>query len=770
MFFLFLIKLLIGTVLYLTGPRTLFPEACSTLLYSSDGQLLGARIAPDGQWRFPPADTLPDKFVTCLLTYEDKRFYQHPGVDPTAIARAMRTNLSRGKIVSGGSTITMQLARIARGNRNRTLYEKMIETGYALLLETACDKHEILNLYASHAPFGGNVVGIETAAWRYFGRSAADLSWAESATLAVLPNSPALIHPGRNRARLKTKRDKLLTVLKEKGILDETEYELSLLEPLPEAPIPLPDEAPHLLERLAADAPGTRITTSVNRMLQRQAQEIVNRYARDYASNHIHNLAALIANAETGEVLAYAGNVTFKADARKGNQVDIITSPRSTGSILKPFLYAAMLHDGQLLPGTLVPDVPLNLNGFSPQNYNKTFYGAVPAHRAIERSLNVPLVRMLSTYNTGRFMSLLKKMGMTTLRFSEEHYGASLILGGAEGTLWDLTGMYASLARTLAHYRIYNGRYNPADIHPLTPFPASPTDPVRSVTDKRLTDKPLLSDASIWFTSEEKADWQQFGSMKQVAWKTGTSYGGRDAWAIGTTPRYTVGVWVGNASGEGRPGLTGVGNAAPVLFDLFSLLPGSGWFDMPYDELLPTAVCHLSGHKASAICNRVDTLYMPRSADKTEVCPYHRLVHLSEDGRFRVNSSCESVDRMIAYPWFVLPPSEEYYYRNYHIDYVPLPPVKPGCGEDRNRQIELIYPEPGAILYLPKGFSDKREQFVFKAAHARPDAILYWHLDETYIGETTDHHQISSSASPGKHRLTLIDNQGNRKTISFEVK
>ena len=779
MFFLFLIKLLIGTVLYLTGPRTLFPEACSTLLYSSDGQLLGARIAPDGQWRFPPADTLPDKFVTCLLTYEDKRFYQHPGVDPTAIARAMRTNLSRGKIVSGGSTITMQLARIARGNRNRTLYEKMIETGYALLLETACDKHEILNLYASHAPFGGNVVGIETAAWRYFGRSAADLSWAESATLAVLPNSPALIHPGRNRARLKTKRDKLLTVLKEKGILDETEYELSLLEPLPEAPIPLPDEAPHLLERLAADAPGTRITTSVNRMLQRQAQEIVNRYARDYASNHIHNLAALIANAETGEVLAYAGNVTFKADARKGNQVDIITSPRSTGSILKPFLYAAMLHDGQLLPGTLVPDVPLNLNGFSPQNYNKTFYGAVPAHRAIERSLNVPLVRMLSTYNTGRFMSLLKKMGMTTLRFSEEHYGASLILGGAEGTLWDLSCMYSSLARTLAHYRIYNGRYNPADIHPLTPFPASPTDPVRSVTDKRLTDKPLLSAASIWFTfeamsalnrPEEEADWQQFGSMKQVAWKTGTSYGGRDAWAIGTTPRYTVGVWVGNASGEGRPGLTGVGNAAPVLFDLFSLLPGSGWFDMPYDELLPTAVCHLSGHKASAICNRVDTLYMPRSADKTEVCPYHRLVHLSEDGRFRVNSSCESVDRMIAYPWFVLPPSEEYYYRNYHIDYVPLPPVKPGCGEDRNRQIELIYPEPGAILYLPKGFSDKREQFVFKAAHARPDAILYWHLDETYIGETTDHHQISSSASPGKHRLTLIDNQGNRKTISFEVK
>ena len=755
-FHLFFIKLLIGTVLHLTAPRTLFPEACSTLLYSSDGQLLGARIAPDGQWRFPPADSLPGKFVTCLLTYEDKRFFRHSGVDPVAIVRAMRINLSRGKVVSGGARSPCNWHG-SRGATATVPCMKKWSKPATPFSQTVCGKHQILNLYASHAPFGGNVIGIETAAWRYFGRSAADLSWAESATLAVLPNSPALIHPGRNRARLKAKRDKLLTALKERGILDETEYGLSLLEPLPEAPVPLPDEAPHLLERLAADAPGTRITTSVNRMLQRQTQEIVNRYARDYASNHIHNLAALIADAETGEVLAYAGNVTFKADARKGNQVDIITSPRSTGSILKPFLYAAMLHDGLLLPGTLVSDVPLNLNGFSPQNYNKTFYGAVPAHRAIERSLNVPLVRMLSAYNTGRFMSLLKKAGMTTLRFSEEHYGASLILGGAEGTLWDLTGMYASLARTLAHYRTYNGRYDPADIHPLTPYPAPPADPVRSVADKRLTDKPFLSAASIWFAfeamsalnrPEEEADWQQFGSMKQVAWKTGTSYGGRDAWAIGTTPRYTVGVWVGNASGEGRPGLTGVGNAAPVLFDLFSLLPGSGWFDMPYDELLPMAICRLSGHKASAICDRVDTLYMPRSADKTEVCPYHRLVHLSADGRFRVNSSCESVGRMIARPWFVLPPSEEYYYRNYHIDYAPLPPVKPGCGEDRGRQIELIYPEHNAILYLPKGFSGKREQFVFKAAHARPDAILYWHLDDTYAGETTDHHQISFSASP----------------------
>lgn len=765
--------------MYLLVPEKLFTTPYSTLLYSVESNLLGARIAPDGQWRFPATDSLPNKFITCLTSYEDKRFFYHPGVDPLSLLRAVKSNVGARRIVSGGSTLTMQLARLARGNRRRTLYEKGVELCWAIYLESIHSKREILNLYASHAPFGGNVVGVETAAWRYFGRSVSNLSWAECATLAVLPNSPALIHPGRNRKQLKLKRDNLLASLKKNGILDETEYELSCMEPLPEAPVPLPDNAPHLLERLANITPGIRITTSVRQQLQKQTQEIVDRYAREYSSNHINNLAALIADVETGEVIAYAGNVSFKSDERHGNQVDIITSSRSTGSILKPFLYAAMLHDGQLLPSMLVSDVPLNINGFTPQNYNKTFYGAVPAHRAIERSLNVPLVRMLSQYNTGRFMSLLKACGMTTLRFSEDHYGASLILGGAEGTLWDLSGMYASMARTLSHYRNYNGRYNPKDIHPLSIVPVKEDDPIESIADKRLNTQPLLSAASIWLTfeamsalnrPEEEADWQQFESMKQIAWKTGTSYGGRDAWAIGVTPRYVAGVWVGNASGEGRPGLTGVGNAAPVLFDLFSLLPGSQWFDLPYDETEPMVICRESGHKASSICEHTDSLLMPSSGNITPVCPYHQQIHLSMDERFRVNSSCESVSNMITRSWFVLPPSQEYYYKNYHIDYIPLPPIKPGCEQTQSRQIELIYPEHSAILYLPRGFSGKQEKFIFKAAHARHEAVIYWHLDDTYLGETTNTHQISCTVKTGKHLLTLIDSWGNQRKISFEVK
>jgi len=438
-----------------------------------------------------------------------------------------------------------------------------------------------------------------------------------------------------------------------------------------------------------------------------------------------------------------------------------------------------MLHDGLILPSTLVSDVPLNINGFTPQNYNKTFYGAVPAHQAIERSLNVPLVRMLSTYNTGRFMSLLKSLGMTTLRYNEEHYGASLILGGSEGTLWDLCGMYASLARVQRHYRPYNGRYSPEDIHPLRLIPAENKKLVQSITDERLTDHPLLSAASLWFMTEamsalnrpeEEADWQQFSSMKQVAWKTGTSYGGRDAWAIGFTPRYVVGVWVGNASGEGRPGLTGVGNAAPVLFDIYSLLPTSEWFDMPYDEMEETLICRNSGHKASHLCEQTDTCYIPLTGNKTLVCPYHQQIHLSSDKRFRVNSSCEEIGNIVTRSWFVLPPAQEYYYRNYHIDYRPLPPFKPGCDGTQARQIELIYPEHNAILYLPKGFSGEQESFIFKAAHGRNDATLYWHLDDQFLGETYGQHQITCRPATGKHILTLIDSWGNQRKISFEVK
>jgi penicillin-binding protein 1C len=755
-------------------PRRLFERPVSTLLYSARGELLSARIADDGQWRFPMSDSLPPRFVSCLVEYEDRRFRWHPGIDPVALVRAARQNISHGRVVSGGSTLTMGLARMARGNRPRTVGQKLVEALWALHIETTHSKDRILRLYASNAPFGGNVVGLEAAAWRWFGRSPWELSWAESAMLAVLPNSPAMIHPGRNRDALLAKRNRLLSTLSERGIIDSLECSLACSEPLPDRPNPLPDLAPHLLERMAADADSPpRIVSTLDLALQRVVQQTVNRAAEALAASRIHNIAAVVADVATGRVAAYAGNVTDRPQPAHGERVDLVAAERSTGSLLKPLLFAAMLDDGAILPGTLVADTPLNIGGFTPANYDRTFRGAVPAREAVARSLNVPLVRMLSAYNTGRFRSLLQTLGMTTLHYDEDHYGAALILGGAEGTLWDMTGIYASLARTLTGFGSRGGLYDPADIHPLK---VSAGDEKAARTGNS---RPPLSAAAIWTAfeamaeagrPEEEVDWQAFSSMRRIAWKTGTSFGSRDAWSIGVTPRWVVGVWVGNASGEGRAGLTGVGSAAPVMFDIFSMLPDDGaFFEPPWDELVEVAVCRQSGHRATDICQPVDTLLVPRTGIETPVCPYHRLVHLTPDGRWQVNSGCEPVVNIVTRPWFVLPPAQEWWYRNHNPSYAVLPPPRADCREVAER-IEVIYPQHGAEVFVPRGLDGRREWLVVSAAHSDRDAELFWWLDNAYVGQTTGSHSLALQPQPGQHTLTLTDGAGNRRVVAFVVR
>jgi penicillin-binding protein 1C len=622
---------------------------------------------------------------------------------------------------------------------------------------------------------------VEAAAWRWFGRSPFDLSWAESAMLAVLPNSPAMIHPGRNRDALLAKRNRLLQTLARRGFLDSLECSLACSEPLPDSPLPLPDLAPHLLERMAAsESDGARrMVSTLDGSTQRRVQQIVNRAAHNLEANHIYNVAAIVADIETGEAVAYAGNVTDRDTPAHGENVDIVAAERSTGSLLKPLLYAAMTGEGMILPRTLIADTPLNIGGFAPNNYDRTFHGAVPAREAVSRSLNVPLVRMLSTYNTGRFRSLLVEMGMTTLHYGEDHYGAALVLGGAEGTLWDMAGIYASMARTLNHFGRQNGLYNAADIHPLRFSPAPPDEPIRTATDERLSSRHALSAAGIWSAfeamselnrPEEEADWQSFSSMKRIAWKTGTSYGSRDGWSIGVTPRWVVGVWTGNASGEGRAGLTGVGSAAPVMFDIFSMLPDSDvFFETPYDELVEMAVCRRSGHKASEICDMVDTLLVPRAGIETAVCPYHRLVHLSADGRWRVNAACEPIADIVTLPWFVLPPAQEWWFRSHNPSYTVLPPARADCREVAE-SIEVVYPEHGAEVFVPRGMDGEREEIVMSAAHSDRDATLFWWLDGEYLGQTVGSHRMTALPAAGLHTLTLTDDVGNRRAVNFTVR
>ena len=475
---------------------------------------------------------------------------------------------------------------MARGSPRRTYAEKLIEVALAVRLEFSTDKDEVLALYAAHAPFGGNVVGLEAAAWRYFGRGPADLSWAEAAMLAVLPNSPGAVHPGRGRAALRDKRDVLLRRLRQSGAFDQEELEVALLEPLPVDPRPLPQHAPHLLQTLATRDGGTgrRYLTTLDPSLQRLASDIVGRQAHPLASRGVQHLAALVVDNRTFEVVAYVGNSKWGAAEGTGYAIDLVHRPRSTGSILKPLLFARMLDAGEILPETLVPDIPSQFAGYAPENYDREFRGAVPAKTALARSLNVPAVWMLRRHGVDRFYDFLRRMGMTTLYRPPGDYGLTLVLGGAEGTLWDVTSMYANMARIGGTV----GR-SPAlrSLHPRVLVDQPGGERGQGANQHHIGNaSATLSVGAAWLTLEALVDvvrpgvdsqWRVLGNGQRVAWKTGTSYGHRDAWAVGITPQYTVGVWAGNASGKGRPELTGIGAAAPVLFDIISRLDSDGW-------------------------------------------------------------------------------------------------------------------------------------------------------------------------------------------------
>jgi len=739
----FLPALAAAVLFWFALPSRLFEPDYSTIVLDREGRLLSASIAKDGQWRFPGDGEMPGKFVSALVAWEDKRFFRHPGVDPAAIGRALLANVRAGRVVSGGSTLTMQVVRLSRQGKPRTIGEKLIEVILALRLEMRIPKPEILRLFASHAPFGGNVVGFEAAAWRYFGRAPRTLSWAECALLAVLPNSPGLIHPGRNRDALLVRRDRLLDILHRTGAIDADTLQLSRAEALPPEPFPLPRDAPHLLAgELAGSRASARVQTTLDRGLQLRVNEILARREEGWAQAGIMNAAVLVLEVDTGNPIAYAGNIPGDGP---GRAVDIIRSVRSTGSLLKPFLYASMLDAGELLPEQLVADIPTRIGGFQPENNSKTYSGAVPASVALAHSLNVPAVRELRQFGLDRFAEVLRGLGMSSLDRPASSYGLTLVLGGAEGSPWDLTHMYAGLAR---------------GAQGLPGFTIGAGACWLTLTALLEVERP-----------GEEGAWRHYLGGRKISWKTGTSYGFRDAWAIGVTPRHAVGVWVGNASGEGRPDLKGSTAAAPVLFDVFGLLGEAGWFSVPEADLVKLTVCSKSGLPAGRDCESTKEILAPPRAAQAHPCGYCRLVHLEPGGRFRATTRSQPMGSLRAAKWFVLPPAMEWYYARSHSDYRPLPPFRPGSGEqetDRSApNLGLLFPEHGGRIYVPIELDGRPGRTVFHATHRNPRAVVFWHMDGQYLGETTEMHDMEARPGPGLHTLTLVDEAGEEFVRSF---
>jgi penicillin-binding protein 1C len=769
-----IIKLLIicAVVAYLDCLRSpLFDEPCSTVVCDSVGTLLGVRIADDGQWRFSAVKAAPSKFATCIVAFEDRHFYLHRGVDPAAVCRALWQNIRGGRTVSGGSTITMQTVRLSRKRRRRTLGEKIIESVIATRLEMKYSKPEILALYASHAPFGGNIVGVEAAAWRYFGHRASQLSWAEAAVLAVLPNAPAQMHLQRNRNKLLAKRNRLLKYLFEHKYIAESDYLLALDEGLPDELQPFPCLAPHLVDKMYVSRRGQTVYTTLDNSLQQRVEGIMQRHNTEFMKGNIRNAAAVVMEIATNHVVAYCGNVNYFSQ-RDGNQVDCAAANRSTGSILKPFLMCAALQEGLILPSTLLPDVPLNANGYIPRNYTLQYDGAVPADEALARSLNIPMVALLQRYGVAKFYNLLKKGRIAHLPFPSQHYGLSLALGGGEANLLELVTAYSNMARTMMGAECLRARvvdgvrvFNPPCREKRVTNPNSSGGDVTAVFSRGAVYQ--VYEALKEVNRPEDIMWREIPSMQPIAWKTGTSFGFRDAWAVGVNGRYVVGVWVGNANGEGRPGLMGARCAAPVMFDIFNLLPVGEWAAV--DDFVEAEICSKSGHLMSEFCPETRKVKILPQGLHSSVCPYHQLVSLTADGQRRVSAECATTETILK-NFFVLPPSWALYYKLKHVDYTPLPPFLEGCGAEA-ATMQFVYPATKSIIVeLPLRSDGQPGEITLEVAHQRPASRVFWHVDADYAGETIAIHKFTCSLLTGRHAITAVDEEGNTLACTIDVK
>jgi len=739
-------------------PGKLFQVPTSTLLFSNAGVFLGGTIAEDGQWRFPETKNVPFKLSQSICYFEDEYFRYHLGVNPISMARALWQNIKKNKIHSGGSTLTMQTIRLYKKNSKRTYWQKINEIILATRLELRYNKSKILKLYASHAPFGGNVVGIDAAAWRYFKRLPKDLSWAEAATLAVLPNAPSLIYPGKNQVLLLKKRNKLLQKLYNHNIISSSSLALAMEEQLPQKPNDLPNEAPHLLQFIQKKQPGKRVESTINANLQKQVNEITNKHHRQLALQDINNIAVITIEIATGNILAYVGNSNDKEN-QNSNKVDIVQAKRSSGSILKPFLYQKMIDEGTLLPNMLLPDIPFK----NIQNFYKEYEGAVPANEALARSLNLPAVNLLKDFGVAKFQNLLQSYGFNQFNKPAEHYGLSLIIGGGEITLYELAQAYTNFTRNLILPKegfLEIGYENLKKRNSQERIPIAPISTYLTIKALQEVQRPA-----------SELGWQNFVANPNVAWKTGTSHGFRDAWAVGMNSKYAVAVWCGNADGEGKPGLTGTKIAAPLMFDIFNILPKAAPFVLPKFASIQIATCKESGYRMSEYCTNKINLTLPKKAINAAICPYHFPIHLDSSLQFQVNSDCYSMAQIQTKNYFVLPPQMATFYQRKHPFYLPLPPYFPDCTQANNQSIiSLVYPTDFAQIKIPINFRGEFESVVFEAMHANSSATLYWHIDDKFYISTAETHKIEIQPTQGQHELLITDQWGNSIKKQFTIK
>jgi penicillin-binding protein 1C len=735
-------------------------DDCSKILFSSQGELLRVWLNENEQYQFPKGEKISEKYKAAVLHFEDKRFNWHFGIDPIAIIRAVKQNAKAKKIESGASTITMQVARLKKPKK-RTFFAKLMEAHFALRMELWKSKDEIFAEYASVAPMGGNIVGAETACWRFFGHGSLEITWAEAALLALLPNRPSALNLEKEREKLLERRNSLLKSLAKAGYINTETLNSALQESLPKVNADWRFKTPHYAEAVLALFPKQNILHgTIDGKIQARLEGIAKNYGHRIREYSNVNISVLIAETKTGKIRGYFGSLDYYDSLSKG-MIDGVRARRSTGSIMKPFLYALAMERGPYTPESLIEDVPTWFRGFSPQNSDKSYSGILPLKEALTRSLNVPAVKILSDYGVEDFQLWLKNAGLDGLSRSSESYGLSLILGGGEASLQELVPLYSMLMNEGKRTEL---KWLEDSI------PDKNEQLLQSVTAYHI--KEIL-------TSVKRSDFEQyhlqFNNRIPVAWKTGTSYGSRDAWAIGVNEQWTIGVWAGNFAGGSVPNLSGSSTAAPLLFSLFNNLSDHKrklWREFPRDaNFEEVKICELSGYKAKPICPHRKNILLPVNRMQSRVCSFHKETIISRSTGFEVCSLCWNAEDTLHIVEEHYSPAVRNELRKTGREPKAEALHNPRClAKKESAQFSIVYPENGAKLFLPSSDALSEMGFIAIAAHKQRDAELQWFLNGAFLGITKGEHKMAVTVGSGEHRIGVQDTLGIYLETRFRVR
>ena len=735
----------------------------STIMLDSKGEVIHAFLTRDQQWRMKTElNEISPVLKKTLIYKEDKYFYRHPGINPLAITRAAVMNVFYLKRTSGASTITMQVARMLEP-KGRTYGNKLWEVFRAFQLEWKYSKAEILQLYFNLVPYGSNIQGVKSASILYFKKNPDHLSLAEVTALSIIPNRPSSLRLGQHNDLIVKERNKWLSRFGHDKLFKSREIADALQEPLDARRSDAPNLVPHLAHRLRRISHNDIIRTHLQMNAQMKLEKLVSDYTHSLFTYNIHNASVIVVDNKTHQVIVYVGSADFE-DKTDGGQVNGANAVRQPGSALKPLMYGLCIDNGVLTPKSIITDVPININGFQPENYDQKFNGFVTMEYALENSLNIPAVKSLHELGTDKMIAKLEDCDFKQVKKDEHKLGLSLILGGCGVTLEEMTGLYAAMANGGVYVK---PEYMIAD--KIKGFKK----------DSAQQGKRILSPSADFMITEILSkitrpdlpvSWESSMHLPRIAWKTGTSYGKRDAWSIGYNMRYTVGVWVGNFSGTGVPELSGANVATPLLFKIFNTIDYNStneWFAMP-KECGIRLVCSETGKVPNDFCTNTVMDYFIPLVSNAQKCMNMREVAVSADEKISYCKNCVPASGFKKKIYKVIPPDMQTYFDDNRIAYEKIPL--------HNSECDRVSGEGGPTIKLPKNgteyYINKKEPEPLQlSCEVGGDVkVVYWYINNKFYKRSDAHKKEFFKPDDTRIKISCTDDKGRNNDVWIKVK